>query len=68
MKFLVLLLFIILLPKNSDATMYTNPEKLVLEVQVEEEDKGTKGLQHSLEVEIKWFEGGKGQAGPLELG
>ena len=42
------------------------PEGLVLEVQVEDEDKGGKGIQHSLEVEIKWFEGGQG--GPLELG
>jgi amphi-Trp domain-containing protein len=42
------------------------PESLILEIQVEDEDKGTKGVQHSLEVEIKWFEGD--QAGPVELG
>ena len=34
------------------------PGDLVLEVQVEEEDKGTKGTQHSLEIEIKWYENG----------
>jgi len=39
---------------------------LILEVQVEDEDKGTKGIQHSLEVEIKWFD--DEQEGPLELG
>lgn len=42
------------------------PQQLVLEVQVEDEDKKTKGVQHSLEVEIKWFDGE--QRGPLELG
>jgi len=39
---------------------------LILEVQVEDEDKKTKGTQHSLEVEIKWFDDEQG--GPLELG
>jgi amphi-Trp domain-containing protein len=42
------------------------PESLVLEVQVEDEDKGSRGTQHSLEVEIKWFDDQDG--GPLELG
>jgi amphi-Trp domain-containing protein len=42
------------------------PQSLILEVQVEDEDKGTKGIQHSLEVEIKWFDDEPG--GPLELG
>jgi amphi-Trp domain-containing protein len=42
------------------------PESLILEIQVEDEDKGTKGVQHSLEVEIKWFEGDQG--GPVERG
>lgn len=42
------------------------PESLILEIQVEDEDKGAKGVQHSLEVEIKWFEGDQG--GPVELG
>ncbi len=42
------------------------PTGLILEIQVEDEDKGTKGTQHSLEVEIKWFDEESG--GPLELG
>jgi amphi-Trp domain-containing protein len=42
------------------------PQSLILEVQVEDEDKGPKGIQHSLEVEIKWFDDEQG--GPLELG
>lgn len=41
------------------------PENLILEVQVEDEDKGIKGIQHSLEVEIKWFDNDQG--GALEL-
>jgi amphi-Trp domain-containing protein len=41
------------------------PQSVVLEVQVEDEDKGTRGVQHSLEVEIKWFDDEQG--GPLEL-
>ena len=42
------------------------PHSLILEVQVEDEDKKAKGIQHSLEVEIKWFDDEKG--GPLEIG
>lgn len=42
------------------------PQSLVVEVQVEDEEKGTKGVQHSLEVEIKWYDGDEG--GSLELG
>jgi amphi-Trp domain-containing protein len=41
------------------------PHNLTLEVQVEDEDKGTKGIQHSLEIEIKWFD--NEQSGSLEL-
>ncbi len=32
------------------------PATLTLEVQVEDEDKGGRGVQRSLELEIKWFE------------
>lgn len=42
------------------------PDNLTLEVQVEDEDKKTKGVQHSLEVEIKWFD--TEQGGSVELG
>jgi hypothetical protein len=40
---------------------------LILGVQVEDEDKKTKGIQQSLEIEIKWFDDDM-QSGPLELG
>ncbi|KAA3644200.1 MAG: amphi-Trp domain-containing protein [Chloroflexi bacterium] len=43
------------------------PTNLILEVQVEDEDKKTKGVQHSLEIELKWFDE-DGTSGPLELG
>ena len=33
------------------------PRNLVLEVQVEDEEKGARGIQHSLELEMKWFDG-----------
>jgi amphi-Trp domain-containing protein len=43
------------------------PYTLVLEIQVEDEDKKQKGVQHSLELEIKWFDDDSA-SGPLELG
>ena len=42
-------------------------QNLVLEIQVEDEDKKNKGVQHSLEIEIKWFDDDT-KGGPLELG
>ena len=44
------------------------PGNLILEVQVEDEEKGTKGTQHSLEVEIKWYDGDSEGDGSLRLG
>ncbi|MFO7803100.1 MAG: amphi-Trp domain-containing protein [Desulfovermiculus sp.] len=32
------------------------PQNVTLELQVEDEDKGIKGTQHSLKIEIKWFD------------
>jgi len=43
------------------------PNNLILEIQVEDEDKKRKGVQHSLEIEIKWFDS-DAAGGPLELG
>jgi amphi-Trp domain-containing protein len=42
------------------------PYNLILEIQVEDEDKKNKGIQHSLEIEIKWFDDDK-SSGPLKL-
>lgn len=44
------------------------PSNLILEIQVEDEDKKRKGIQHSLEIEIKWFDDEAETGGPLELG
>ncbi len=43
------------------------PANLILEIQVEDEDKRSKGIQHSLEIELKWFDGDD-VGGPLQLG
>jgi amphi-Trp domain-containing protein len=32
------------------------PQNVTLELQLEDEDKGRKGIQHSLKIEIKWFD------------
>ena len=46
----------IVLKQNQEELVVQLPQTLVLEVQVEDEDKGTKGTQHSMEIEIKWFD------------
>jgi amphi-Trp domain-containing protein len=43
------------------------PKNLVLEIQVEDEEKKHKGIQHSLEIELAWYDD-DAQGGPLELG
>lgn len=43
------------------------PMGMTLEIKVEDEVKKRKGIQHSLEVELKWFDNDKG-SGVLELG
>ena len=43
------------------------PGQVVLEIQVEDEQKGRRGIQHSLEIEIKWFDDDEA-GGPLVLG
>ncbi len=56
----------VILRRDEEELALNLPENLVLEVQAEDEAKGTRGVQHSLEVEIKWFDNGQG--GPLSLG
>jgi amphi-Trp domain-containing protein len=55
----------IVLSQGSEDLVLELPEALVLEVQVEDEEKGARGVQHSLEVELKWFDGEESQS--LEL-
>jgi amphi-Trp domain-containing protein len=56
----------IVLSQGSEELVLQLPQNLILEVQVEDKEKGTKGIQHGLEVEIKWFDDDE-QGGPLEL-
>lgn len=56
----------IILSKGSDELTLQIPEDLTLEIQVENEEKKKKGVQHSLEVEIKWFDNNDGPTN-LEL-
>nr|WP_320016637.1 amphi-Trp domain-containing protein [uncultured Desulfobacter sp.] len=46
----------IILSKGSEELSLQIPQNLILEIQVEDEQKKKKGVQHSLEVEIKWFD------------
>jgi amphi-Trp domain-containing protein len=57
----------VILRQGSDELKLSLPHHLILELQVEDEEKKSKGIQHSLEVEIKWFDGDSG-GGPVELG
>ena len=57
----------VVLRQGKEELNLTMPHSLILEIQVEDEDKKRKGIQHSLEVEIKWFDGDD-SGGPLELG
>ena len=57
----------VVLRRGPEELVLQFPMNLILEVQVEEEDKRSKGIQHSLEIEIKWMDN-DGQSGSLELG
>ena len=57
----------ILLRQGGEEVNLELPHNLILEIQVEDEDKKRKGVQHSLELEIKWFDT-DAPSGPLELG
>ena len=46
----------IILRQGQEELILQLPVNLILEVQVEDEDKKSKGIQHSLELEIKWFD------------
>lgn len=56
----------VILRRGEEELVLDVPGQLILEVQVEDEKK-SRGVQHSLEVEIKWYDNGGG-AGSLELG
>ncbi len=57
----------VILRQGAEELILELPQNLILEIQVEDEDKKKKGTQHSLEVEIKWYDSDD-LGGPLELG
>jgi amphi-Trp domain-containing protein len=57
---------VVLLRGQEEITLQI-PGQVVLEIQVEDEQKGRRGIQHSLEIEIKWFDDDEA-GGPLVLG
>ncbi len=59
----------VILKQGDEEITLELPHNLILDIQVEDENKKRKGIQHSLEVEIKWFDGDDEVAGgPLKLG
>lgn len=57
----------VVLRQGTEELVLQVPTNLILEVEVEDEEKKSKGVEHSLEIEIKWYDN-DGQSGPLELG
>lgn len=56
----------VILRQGQEELTLSPPANVILEIQVEDEDK-KEGVQHSLEIEIKWYDTPL-QGGPLELG
>ncbi len=54
------------LKAGQDSVDLEMPEQLVLEVKVSDKAKKSKGTQHELELEIKWYDEGL-PGGTLEL-
>jgi amphi-Trp domain-containing protein len=57
----------ILLRQGSDEVTLQLAEYLILDIKAEDEQKKKKGLEHTLEFEIKWFDD-ESISAPLELG
>ncbi len=57
----------VILRQGEEELVLELPGNLILEVQVEDEDKKSNGIQHSLELEIKWYDHDP-TGGTLELG
>ncbi len=51
------------LRQGSEEIVLEMPEQLVLEVKAEDEQKSDKDVQHSLEVELKWWDGIEAEGG-----
>lgn len=57
----------LLLQQGQDEISLTLPDGVILEIKVEDEEKKRKGTQHSLEVEIKWFDDEPSSWGSLKI-
>ena len=57
----------VILRKGQEEIVLSLPDRMLLELKVEDEEKRHKGVQHSLEVEMKWYDG-DAPTGPVELG
>lgn len=57
----------VVLRQGRDEVTLKIPESIVLEVKAEDEQKKVKGVQHSLEVELKWYDKDH-NGGELQLG
>lgn len=56
----------VILSKGKEELSLDLPQAMVLEVKVEEEKKRRKGKEHSLEIELKWYDN-MDKYGALEL-
>ncbi len=55
------------LRQGNEELVLVLPGQMVMEVKAEDEEKGSKGTQHSLEVELKWWTGLRSPGG-VQLG
>lgn len=55
------------LRQGQDEVFLDLPSNVILEVEVKDKEKGRRGIQHKLEIELKWYDGDDGEK-PLELG
>ena len=57
----------VVLRQGQDEIVLKLPDQMILELKVEDEEKRSKGTQHSLEVELKWYDHDV-SGGPVSLG
>jgi len=58
----------VVLKQGTEEITLDMPQGMILDIKVEDEEK-SRGTQHSLEIELKWFDGeDHPDSGSLELG
>ncbi len=57
----------LVLKQGADEVNIQLPDNVILEVEVEDEQKRKKGVQHKLEIELKWYDNDD-DGGPMEIG